>query len=224
MEMIIIIVIIMVVMMVVGGGLNPVMVQQGQLDMQYLAANQWNCEQVVWTSAPTVHDSLFEGTLEMNCRVTALDGRGISELRQWLIDELPRNAYQLHTEPSMELFEGMPGLAFDVTVRANADKEDHDIRGLTHIVSDGFQQVRSVFESTEMSRSAAKYLKGIRTEVNVRSTGDPHWYRVNFVNASVVKKPFGISNGTFRNKLVEKIEKDFKAKSETFVTGIANHI
>jgi hypothetical protein len=224
MEIILIVIIIAVIFMFLSGGFPLMTADYGEAH-QRLAASQYKCEQVVWTTAPQVTDSLFDGTMELRCQFEAVAGVGMIELRKHMLAKLPASAEKIHSGPSVENFEGLPSNAWDLTLRMKAKNETVLVRGKTHVATNGFTQIRNVFESTETpTRGAAKYLKGVRSEVSVEATDRPNWYNIRIISQSKVEKPWFISAGKFRAALVEKSEEQFNEKAIDMMTEIAHHL
>lgn len=224
MTVIIVIVIIAVILFVLMGGFNPVMLTTDLSNMTPLAANQWQCEETIWTDAPKIEHGLFKGTLRIDCRFEAINGGGMIELRRYLVDRIPTLAETVHGE-TVQNFDGLPSTVYDVSMKVNEKDEEARVRGKTYVATDGFTRLRHVFIADNIaSRGAAKYLKGMRSELNITQRAQPHWYDVQIVNSSTVEKPWGIPGKVFKRELVKKIETDIREKAEAVLTSVSNHL
>lgn len=224
MEIIIIVIIIAVIFLFLSGGI-PMMGEDYSEAHQLLAQSQYQCEQVVWSTAPQIVDTIFDGTMELRCQFEAVKGSGLVELRRHMLDRLPASAEKVHGGPFVENYQGLPSNAFDLTLRMKAKNETVLVRGKTHIATDGFTQLRNVFESTETpSRGAASYIRGVRSEVSVEATDRPNWYRLRIISATKIEKPWFIGKDKFQKVLVEKSEDEFQKKAINMMTEISNNL
>lgn len=224
MEIIIIIVIIVVIVMLMGG-LSPMMVDPVAEDLVPLAHHQWQCEEVYWSAPPQLKDGRLGGTLNIDCEVEAINGGGLLALRRHMVDRIPVHAHQVHGAPKVENFQGLPSMAYDITLQLDAEGETVPVRGVTHIATNGFTQLRNVFVATTLPTSGkARYLKDMRSEVAVQKMDRPGWYRVNLSNTSQLARPWFAPAKTFARVFKDKSEQAFAEKTERILTSLANRL
>lgn len=223
MEIIIIVIIIAFILIFMGGGL-PIPMSDSGAPAVKLAQHQWQCEEVVWTTASIVQDH-FDGAMEIRCEVEGLTGEGLIGLRKHMIEALPKQAHQVHGGPEVESFEGLPSVRYDVTLKLKAKNETSLVRGDAHVATDGFTRLRNVFVASRIpTGGAGKYIKQVQSEVQVEATDRPGWYRVRILNANLVQKPWYVSADRFREAMVEKSEEEFSGNAERILTDLANHL
>ena len=226
MEWIIIIIIGIIIFSFLGGGDFPFPLNDHLMEAKYqLKADQWYCSETVWETEPKMVNGHFEGTQSIDCIFEGLSGGGVRELRKHMEDALPKSASAIHEGPMIENFEGLPSLAYDLTLDMETEKENVSIRGKTHIATNGFTKLHNTFISTKVpTRGNAKYLKKIRTDIDVEATEWKGWYNFKFSNFTRVEKPWFVNSETFVNTIVEKSEEEFEARAQDVLNNIANNI
>lgn len=223
MEIIIIVIIIAVIFLFMSGGM-PIPMGRTYGPVMPLAKHQWQCEEVVWSTAAIVRDQ-FNGAMELRCEVEGLTGEGIIGLRKHMVAVLPKSAEKIHSGPEVESFESLPSVRYDLTLRMNAENESALVRGDAHIATDGFTRLRNVFVGREMpTNGAARYIRSVNSEVSVEPTDRPGWFRVRILNANLVARPWYISAPKFRQAMVDRSEEEFTTRAESILTDLANHL
>lgn len=194
-------------------------------DIVPLATSQWHCEDTYWAESPMVIGGVFHGKLRMDCEMEGIDGGGLIELRRHMVEKIPSLTEKVHGSPTVENFEGLPALAFDITLKAQNEMEESLFRGTTHIATNGFTKLRNVFVATHIPTSGnSKYLRDLQTEISVSPMERPGWYKLSVISQPTVFKPSFMSAYRFKRILVKGAEDGMVERVENLVTNYANHL
>ncbi len=217
--------IITLIMQMIGGGMFSHTLVADQDRPIYLAAQQWQCGQTYWQTAPSVKHNLFSGTVALDCEVEGTQGGGLVEARRHLINELPLAVSTVAAGPYIHNFEGLPSIAFDVAVRVQTATESAALEGRTDIATDGFTRLRSVFTSTRTpSEGSAKYLKQVVDEVDITPGSRAGWYKVTMRYTSQIERPWMIGTRSFQEQVVKKQEEKMQERKVHVLNELSNHL
>ena len=220
-----IITIINVIMEFLGGAGFSGSLIPGELPVTHLSSHEWTCASPYWSDEARVQNGEFSGTVKMDCRVLGSSGDGLIELRKHMISQVPVSVSRVSAGPVVSLYDGMPSNHYEVTLDIDADEEAVQLKGNTYIVTDGFTQLRNIFESTEAPKTGmARLLKSLRDEVKVVPDSQDGWYRVTFSYQSVISKPFLLSSGVFKRELKSQQEQRLIERRERVLNDIASNL
>lgn len=211
--------IIIAILNAIAGIFNPM----GFDDVTYATnATEWQCAQPEWPSAPEIKSGYFVGTVEVRCQFEARGAGGLPALRRHMLEKLQEKADQIHSGPDVENYEGLPSVSYDVSFRGDSEGSSFTARGREHLATNGFTRLRHVFETDTLpANGLGRYLKRMRTEVEVNATERDRWFELVLQKAYVVKKPAFLSATRFRAKLTKESETELGANAGRVINDIA---
>lgn len=185
----------------------------------------WTCQQPTWTGNPGVKNGMFIGTVNYQCRVEGLSGKGMTDLQQHMVSYVQANAETVHSGPIAETYLGMPSIYIDATMQMGDKDESVLVRADTHSATDGSMQFQyAVLSKLVAGTGNAKALKKIDGTYVVTPTSDVGFYDVVLSSTAQVQKPSLVPSGLFVSQVKAEMEKQLKASAPEALTEISNHL
>lgn len=185
----------------------------------------WTCQQPTWVGNPSVKNGMFVGTLNYQCRVEGLSGKGMLDLQQHMVTYVQENAETVHSGPIAETYMGMQSYYLDATMQMGDKDESVLVRADTHSATDGSTQFHyAVISKTVAGTGNAKALKKIDGTYMVTPTTDAGFYNVVLSSTAQVQKPSLVPSGLFFSQVKSEMEKQLKASAPEALTEISNHL
>ena len=217
--------IISVIMEMLGGTTFTRVLTPDQNRPVYLASHQWECGNTYWQKSPEVKNSLFSGTVAIDCLVEGANGGGLIEARRHLVSELPFSVSTVSAGPFIHNFEGLPSNAYDVGLEIQTSDETARMDGRTDIATDGFTRLRSVFTSTRTPEEGmARYLRQVTDELDIAPTSREGWFKVTMRYSSQVARPWFVGSKTFLEQVTKKQEEKMLGRRERVLNDLASHL
>lgn len=186
------------------------------------------CEPAVWTDPAHLeeNDTLFKGTVQVDCLFETLSGGGYPQLMAYLQQEVETNATTIHAGPEETIYKGLPGIYYDVTNDFESEGEETlTARGDTYIATDNTVRFLQDFFSKKVSGEGnAKYVKKMDMGYEINTTEDQFVYTIRITSTNHVKKPFLVPSGLFLDGAKNRIEKELVDSQQKLLTGIANNL
>lgn len=217
--------VITLIMEYLGGGTFTKVMVANQAPVYRLAEGQFACGKVYWTELPRMENGEFQGTVGLDCDIAGLSGGGIAQLKNHMVEQLPASASQIHQGPVTTSFDGLPSELYDTSLTLSNEAETADVRGQTTIATDGLSRLKNVFNSTEISQTgSSRYITSVNDAVEVSTADKSGWYRVQLRYRGQVKRPWFVSEKTFRDSLIQKFEEQMANRKDRVINDIAPNL
>jgi hypothetical protein len=165
-------------------------------------AAQWTCTDPQWVGAPRMMSGNFEGTQQGLCTIQLTREGSIALLDQHFLESV-KTSKTIHSGPTDETYQGLPGVLYDVTVQFT-DGANVTVRENIHIASDRMTRLVYAALSTSVAASGmAGYLRKLDVIIDITKGTTLGKYEVKLTNSITVARPWYAPGGVFFGKAKE---------------------
>lgn len=184
-------------------------------------AKSVECKNPTWKYTPVVQDSLFKGSLLMDCKLKGIKKPALNKIKNYFAIELKA--------PKLEITKLNKKLDVPVQFNSQIIRETEngplimDVQNRIVHFSSNF--LRTVFETSKIkAKGRAKFTKKIKRTITVTKINKKGEYLLRLVEEAHVKKPWYAPKGIFTSKvkegIIDSLNKRFRIKAQTILDKI----
>jgi hypothetical protein len=187
--------------------------------------SHYECAEPRWETELRYNNGAVSGDIEVVCTFGVTESNNLIGLRQLLYEKLQNQSLSVHGQEILN-YNGMPGIKFDHTLDLSNESGVNEIRGFSHIATDGFTKLSSVFEAASQQSGRAIFgARSIRTETHVEklASGDNEFV-LRMINHVNMNKPILVGAQIFYQTVADKTEVEMGRYAENVTLWVANNM
>jgi len=175
--------------------------------------SSWSCDTGKWLSQPELdEDGIFTAVRGSECIVTSPGGK-VLNLDRYLLSRVGHGT-TVNEGPIDEIYEGLPGVRYDLSMRLENDGNPMVIRSDVHFATDQKERFIYASQSKDIEASGtAGYLQKITEKVLVVALPENR-FQFSLASSIDVAKPWYAPSGTFKTQMEKAFIKNFNSERD----------
>jgi hypothetical protein len=187
----------------------------------------YTCTALNWSEPPTMgDDGHLKGQAGVNCDLKALSGGGFTELQNYLLTQMQKQATQVNSGPTAGDYQSLPSQTYDFNMNLTFSGTSVGAHEIGTIATDQKTRLVSLMNTLSISGSSYDdYVKAIDITLDVTPNAQVSGnYHANISLSIDMTKPWYAPESTFESEVVKAVQGSVTNYQDTLIGEVQNNL